>query len=98
MKKLLVSMLAIAGLISCSTTNILAPAPQPVKVVSVGNCDEAHALVAANHEKIKQAFSDSDANTIGSLELINKAIIHSSPECFPMLQEHMEHMQSMGGM
>lgn len=94
MKKVLISLLFASSLIACSTFNEETP-PQQRTVVVVSGCDDIRDLVENNHQNIKKAFANNDANTIGKLELENRAIIKSNMECFPKMKERMAEWEKM---
>lgn len=88
MKKLLISSLCGLSLIACSTSNTPPTA-------SVTSCSNARSMVKANNKQIKQAFINSDANAIGTLELQNRAIVDANLKCFPKMAEKIKYWKKM---
>jgi len=87
MKKLLVSILLAFALAACSSN----------KAPELETCQDARDLVKKNHHKIRKAFANNDANTIGKLELQNRDIIRENMECFPKAEEYKKHWERMHG-
>lgn len=83
MCKILLFSFCLMVLAACSSEK----APVAPKEIVLENCSDARDFAYSNHQKIEEAFANNDANTIGSLELENRALINSNPECFPKEQE-----------
>lgn len=90
MHKLLISLLGAGILAACSSTN---PPSQPQ--MASGDCSNVKAQVKTNHAKIAHAFAHRDANTIGTLELQNRDIVHANMKCFPNLEKQIKYWQNV---